>query len=138
MILRNTNVIKLITNWKKDVYNSFFTLKNTKPWKNWMIAISIILCEHTVYIYIDTPIKYGYICIYVSSNFILCASLLILKQNKILIIWKEWVLSYQTDRSVKVISDETNTVDKEYCTKMCKISYVIFLQQDMTHNSCTA
>lgn len=44
-----------------------------------MIAISIILCEHTVDIYIDTPIKYGYICIYVSSNFILCASLLILK-----------------------------------------------------------
>lgn len=52
-----------------------------------MIAISIILCEHTVYIYIDTPIKYGYICIYVSSNFILCASLLILKtkQNSLII-----------------------------------------------------
>lgn len=52
---------------------------------------------HCLYIYIDIPIKYGYICIYVSSNFILCASLLIPKKKRkfSLIMWKERILSYQ-------------------------------------------
>jgi hypothetical protein len=57
-----------------------------------------------------------------------------------LIIWRERVVSHQLkpNRSVQVISDETDTVDEEYCTKMCKFSnYLIFLQ-DTTDNSSTA
>lgn len=47
-----------------------------------------LFCMDTlsVYIYIDAPIKYGYLCIYVSSNFILCASLLIPKSKQTVII----------------------------------------------------
>lgn len=76
-----------------------------------MIAVSIFWSGHTVYIYIDTLIKYGYICIYVSSNFILCASLLIPKTNKTKLSDENgyFLTNPKLNRNVKIISDKSIT-----------------------------
>lgn len=78
-------VKKIRINGKKEMFTiAFLRLKKLNHGRtDWLTDNCIyFLCGHTVYIYIDTLVKFGYICIYVSSNFILCASLLIPKTKQ--------------------------------------------------------